>query len=184
MTRGTPRPSGMKTGPKEEPLELKARRGDPRALRAIREGAIVRTNGEHPAPEEMHPPSWVKGNARKYWKEVYPILSKMDVLAVGDCIGLTTLVDVFAYYIQCRNEWDKVGNKTVDYTSKGDSKTCVEMESYFKAFDRFLRIITQYGLTPASRSSLRKVGKDLTPITKDGSENGTVKVSDFFSEVG
>lgn len=136
-----------------------------------------RMNPNEPMPAVLvgsTPPPWVKGKARAAWKQIAAILTEMRVLTVSDVPALALVCDALAEYIEARAGVQKHGmvydSKTVKivHTRDGDE---VEIETLMvrarpevaiaaDAWRRAMMGLTQFGLTPASRSKVSAIGKE------------------------
>lgn len=120
------------------------------------------------------PPSWVKGKARAFWKQIAVILTEMRVLTVSDVPALALVCDALAEYIAARAAVQQHGmtydSKTVKvvHTSDGDE---VEIETLMvrarpevaiasDAWRRAMMGLVQLGMTPSARTKVAAIGDE------------------------
>jgi P27 family predicted phage terminase small subunit len=145
-------------GRKPVPTELKVIRGNP---------------GRRPLPkdEPMPPegdvkcPSWVKGRARRIWKELAPPLAEMGLLTVLDVPMLADLCVVRAEFIKARADVDKRGIEIeyARYDKKGNEFTVTEDNPSVRiasdANKRAKSMEVEFGMSPSSRTRVKAAPK-------------------------
>lgn len=153
-------------GRPKTPTQLKLVRGTQRKDRA---------NPAEPTPKQAAPkdppPTWLSKKARPWWRRIRPLLLRMQVLTEADPVALGLLCDALAEYIAARELVVKEGLTYTSVTESFDDdgervrKTmkrahpAVAIQS--DAWRRAKLMLTEFGLTPASRSKVST--KELGP---------------------
>ena len=144
-----------KRGPKPMPSATQKRLGTYRADR--RAGEII------PAAESPKVPTWVKGRARKCWKEIAPILEENNLLTRLDQVALALLVAPLADYILSREIVEEAANsgdtRFLTTTDKGNIIQHPAVGVMNKAWEKVLKVLIQFGMTPSARASLATATK-------------------------
>lgn len=111
-------------------MAVRGRKPKPVALKILEGYQASRTNFAEPRipAASVKAPSWLKGHALTKWKELAPLLAAAGMFTEGDRSALEQLCD--------------------DYS-------IIRTESCPKAKDRYRRLLTEFGLTPSSRSRLK-----------------------------
>jgi P27 family predicted phage terminase small subunit len=129
------------------PTELKKARGNP---------------GKRPLPEDepklapakgMKPPSFLSKNAQKHWPTIAKHLEEARILTVIDGAALAYYCEQFLKYIAARDVIAAQG--LTMWTPTGFLVERPENAAMDKAHDRMLKILIEYGCTPASRTRVR-----------------------------
>ena len=182
----------MPGGRPPKPTALKALQGNP-GKRPL--------NGNEPRPPAgtVKPPSWLKGKARTAWRWLAAVLEEMGVLTTADPHALGLLCDAYAEYIEARAIVRKLGAVYESRVVKASSKR-VSLEEEAKgeeeadtswsvmirprpevamaadAWRRIHRMLTEFGLTPSSRSKLHPVeAEEKDPFAEFLGRRGTAK---------
>jgi phage terminase small subunit len=92
-----------------------------------------RVNFDEPtyAAGSLEPPAWLRGFGLEHWRELAPILSEAGCLSEGDRAALALLC---ADYDQWRSHPDRSAARV-----------------------RYIRLLTEFGLTPSSRSRVKRL---------------------------
>jgi P27 family predicted phage terminase small subunit len=141
----------------------------PTALKAL-QGTLRpdRVNPHEPKPaalgEEVgrKPPNWIHDlAARRYWRELVPILQAANMLAVTDTTALSVLAVAYGRWRKYEDFLQKHGET---YEAAGQAgalgvlgpailqRPRPEVHMRDKAEDRLLTLLREFGLTPSSRS--------------------------------
>jgi P27 family predicted phage terminase small subunit len=92
-------------------------------------------------------------DALTHWNELAPILRSAGLLTIGDRAALAQLCEDYAIIKRAHNP----------ETLKSMIKNSRAARSFFahvdKAKDRYRRMLTEFGLTPSSRSRIRATGE-------------------------
>lgn len=120
-----------------------------------------RTNPNEPVPDVALPlpPDWLSERARQYWGEIGPILLHMKLVSVADGPAMQLLTENLAEWAEARQA---VHSSGLVYTTVSDSGVMYrprpEVAIASDAMKRSLRMLTEFGLTPASRSKVSALG--------------------------
>lgn len=142
-------------GPRPDPVALKALRGNPGRRRI----------GDCPRPERggdlPDPPEWLDDTARAKWDELVPLLDGMGVLAQIDRDALGRYCDTFSWWRRTRDFLKQSGDTYMLRDDAGNPK-CVQqipqVAIAHKLAGQLSRLEAEFGLTPASRSSIHLAG--------------------------
>jgi len=139
----------MARGPKPAPTALRLLRGD----------RPSRINHAEPiAPVgNTEPPSWLEGAALEKWRELVPLLQKMNLLTDADRDGVGRYCIAFERYVHalgiCRKGLDVMHHKGPNgrIVSSQVSPFASLLRRYADAMDR---AAAEFGLTPSARSRI------------------------------
>ena len=140
-------------GPRPTPSAVQKRRGTYRP---------ERRRGE-PTPEVGVPdaPDWLGPEASEHWSEIAELLDAMGVLALVDQIALGLLCDSLAEYVQAKDIVEQAARagevKFLSTTDKGNVIQHPAVGVKNKAWERTLKMLREFGMTPSARAAL-KVG--------------------------
>ena len=115
-----------------------------------------------PPAETPSVPPWVKGRARKCWKQLAPILEENNLLTRLDQVALALLVAPLADYILAREiveEAAKTETRFLVTTDKGNIIQHPAVGVMNKAWEKVVKILVQFGMTPSARASLATAQK-------------------------
>ncbi len=168
----------MPAGRPPKPTALKLLQGNPGKRK-------LNSEEPKPPTGPVKPPSWLRGRAKTAWKWVAPILEEMGVLTTADPHALALLCDAYAEYIECRAVVRKLGatyesrviktstrrvaanasDEAEDITEaeepfSGDDWSTIirprpEVKMYQDAWRRVHRMLSEFGMTPSSRSKVK-----------------------------
>lgn len=135
-------------GPQKNPTQLEVLRGNPGRRELNQNEPKFEIEDEVPKP-----PPYLSTYAKKEWKRLAPIVYK---------IGLLTKADYSAFAAYCQNyhrwiEAEKIirANKTLTFKDEnGNSKAIPEIKIANEAMQNMLKFAKEFGLTPASRTSV------------------------------
>lgn len=150
-----------KRGPKPTPTKVLKLRGSNR---------VNRRKGE-PEPPEAVPelPAWAAGCAAEVWAELLAELGAVGVTTSADGTTTAMLAEALGQYLEARREYEQDGPTVTAESGALYQHPAVGRAN--KAFERFVKLARDFGLTPASRVGLKAVA--------DGkvSDDGRVKFS-------
>ena len=133
-------------GRKPKPTNVKRLEGNP-GKRPLNE------NEPQPVTDRTTPPSHLSPEAKTEWRRIYPELHAM---------GLANKVDraALAAYCQVYGRWAKyeriVSEKGELYkTAQGNIQTSPALWVVNKALEQMYKYLTEFGMTPASRSRIQ-----------------------------
>ena len=115
-----------------------------------------------PAAESPRVPTWVKGRARKCWKEIAPILEENQLLTRLDQVALALLVAPLADYILAREILEEAAQTETRFLSTTDKGNVIQHPAVGvmnKAWEKVLKVLVQFGMTPSARASLATATK-------------------------
>lgn len=120
-----------------------------------------RTNTLEPVPDIALglPPDWLSPTAKEYWQEIGGLLLQMKLISYGDTAAMTLLCDVLAQWLSVRATLNKRGRVYELLTASGKvyrARPEVVMEA--DLWRRAKTMLTEFGLTPASRSRVSALG--------------------------
>ena len=139
----------------------KGRKPLPTAIKRLRGTFKINPNRENlnePRPPARGPtaPSWLDEYAVQAWDHFADILQEMGLFSVADECALIQLVTAYSRWRQASEKVDQYGMVTVRDGSHGAK--VIERNRYDLIardwFDRFLKLLTEFGLTPSSRSRI------------------------------
>lgn len=111
-----------------------------------------RRNGAEPEPEllnDLAPPSHLSDRSAAVWRDVAPMLRRLQVLTVADVIALEMLCDAVADYRLARSE---LGDDFVSMSAKGSEMISQWLVAKQMSSKRAEAFMGKFGMDPASRS--------------------------------
>lgn len=127
-----------------------------------------RTNKHEPVPAVALPlpPDWLSERARAYWGEIGAVLLNMQVVTAADSLALQLLTETMAEWAEARQAVIGTGSRAgvgLVYEMLTESGQTMrrpnpEVAQASDAMKRALRMMTEFGLTPASRSKVSALG--------------------------
>ena len=143
---------------------MAGRRPKPTQLRKLNGNAGHRAlpTGE-PQPStlsEAAPPEWLPEMGGQFWEELAPMLSSARVLTEFDRPALAALAAVYALwrqsydYLQSNGSWYEAETKTGETVARRHPASIEEAERW----KRLRLMLVEFGLTPAGRSRVARVG--------------------------
>lgn len=147
-------------GPKPIPTQLKILRGNP---------GKQKLNDAEPAPPEdgVSMPPHLGDRAIARWAELLPMLQATRVMTRADVEALARYCDTFEWWLAVREKLKKEGDTYPILNDKGDVKYIAqrpEVSIAHKLAQQLRQLESDFGLTPAARSSL-KVESDVKAET-------------------
>lgn len=105
------------------------------------------------------PPEWLSPMAKEYWSEIGNLLLDMKLISYPDKAALVLLTDVLAQWHSVRVAIAKRG-RVYELLSDGGKvfKARPEVAMEADLWKRALRMLTEFGLTPASRGKVAALG--------------------------
>jgi P27 family predicted phage terminase small subunit len=121
-----------------------------------------RTNPDEPTPEVYlpTPPDWLSERAKEYWAEIGGVLLAMKLSTAADGPALQLLTEALAEWAEARQYVLDNGLSYETYTESGNTmhRPYPQVAIASDAWRRSLRMLTEFGLTPASRSKVSALG--------------------------
>lgn len=123
-----------------------------------------RTNAHEPMPTVLLPipPDWLSDRARHYWGEIGAVLLSMKVCTVADGPALQLLTESLAEWAEARQAVQTRG-LTYDTTTVSGGimrRPNPEVAIAADAWRRALAMLSQFGLTPATRAKVSAQPED------------------------
>lgn len=138
-----------RSGPPPLPTAVKLVRGNPgkRPLPA-----------DEPTPEPgATPPTWMTKAARKYWPDIADQLMAANVLGNIDDKALAVYCETHVQYIKARDALEQFNDNYVYVTHTGSLKVRPEWEMMMACMDKMVKMLVEFGCTPASRTRVKTV---------------------------
>jgi P27 family predicted phage terminase small subunit len=110
-------------------------------------------NEPKPAPIAPTCPAWVNSDGKKLWKFLAPKLERLGLLTEIDGGALACCCNEYGTYVELVREIKKKKVRTFT-TDNGYEAPIPEISMANKAFVNYKAMITEFGLTPASRSRI------------------------------
>lgn len=126
------------------PTKLQELRGNP---------GKRKLNQFEPQPSIRTPtmPSWLSVDAKAEWKKIVPELKKLGILTIVDRVALGAYCQAYAELLAATELINRHGRLLTSDGKVFANPACQLQKS---AFDTVHKFLTQFGLTPASRSRL------------------------------
>ena len=126
-----------------------------------------RANQDEPKPELIsevpRPPSHLNAAAKRKWKELAPVLVNSKLLSVLDLTALEMLCDSYGVFREAHDaifhpvhpRTGKRFRRTLgQYLAGQNSQTTPELSAMNKARDAYKAFMTEFGLSPATRTKV------------------------------
>jgi P27 family predicted phage terminase small subunit len=127
----------------------------PTALKLVTGTARAdRTNGNEPEPQllnDLTPPAHLSERSAAVWREVAPMLRRIQVLTEADVISLEMLCDAVADYRLARQTR---GDDMVTYSHKGSQMLDQWLVAQQACGKRAEVLMGRFGMDPVSRSKV------------------------------
>lgn len=136
-------------GPKPTPTITLRNRGSWRAS--------ARKNEPRLPVEAPEAPNWLKGEAKREWNRLVPILMEAGVLTLADRGALAMTCQSWADYLRAKDVVDKEGI-TVE-TATGGTKVHPAVTIQRAAWAQYIKGCALFGIDPADRSSVKAAPK-------------------------
>jgi P27 family predicted phage terminase small subunit len=144
----------MQRGKKPTPTKLKEIRGNP-GKRPL--------NKNEPKPEITIPkcPTWFGDEATKEWHRITKELYILGLLGEIDRSAISAYCVAYARWVDAEKKLQDIEN-TIHKTKSGNTITAPLLWVANKANDQMYKWLTEFGMTPSSRSRI-----SVTPPNKD-----------------
>lgn len=121
-----------------------------------------RMNPNEPVPEVALPmmPDWLSDKAQQYWEQIGDVLLNMKLVSVGDGPALMMLCDVLAEWVEARQFVLENGSTYTTLSENGSEmhRAYPQVAMASDAWRRAMSMLSQFGLTPSSRSKVSALG--------------------------
>jgi P27 family predicted phage terminase small subunit len=142
-------------GPKPKPTCLKILNGEPNKRR-------INFAEPKPSLKRPHCPSFLSKEAKKEWRRIAPQLERSGVLSKIDGAALAAYCTAWARWVDAERILQKSG--VLVKAPSGFPMQSPLLAIANKAMHQMVKILTEFGMTPSSRSRIR--------IDDSGSEDG------------
>lgn len=159
----------MTKGRKPKPTKLHVLNGNPSKLN-LKDREELEPKPKPTIPER---PEWLTGEGEKMWNKLMPELERIGLMTVVDGEAFTAACQSWSIYVQCQKFLTESGF-TYEYENKAGAVNEIERPQVKigqKALDHFKSFITEFGLTPASRTRIQIKPQD-TDDEMDGLLSG------------
>lgn len=151
----------MTRGRKPKPTHLKVLDGNP-GKRPLNQ------HEPKPPPIPPKPPTWLGPAGKKLWKLLAPQLEKLGLLTTVDGPAFEAVCQSYATWVDCEKYLRKHG-LTYSYTTENGGEYVQqrpEVSIGNKALQAVKAFMTEFGLTPASRSriNMKPPGEEDDPM--------------------
>jgi len=131
-----------------------------------------RTNKKEPKPKPAYnptPPEWLDRKGKIAFRQLAKELNAMQILTTADRMALTLLCDAYSEYREARDiVKDKDNGPTYETINQMGDKMIRARPEVAMAADAWKRVrsmMSEFGLTPSSRSKVSAVGaKEEDPL--------------------
>ena len=143
-----------KNGPKPEPSNMKVLKGTERPCR-------VNKNEPQLPIERSIVPKWLSEQAKEAYLQLSDVLVGMQVLTKADRLALEMLCDAYATYRKATEFVQQNGLTYEMVTKSGDimHRAYPQVAIASDAYKLVRSLMTEFGLTPASRSKVSAQGE-------------------------
>jgi P27 family predicted phage terminase small subunit len=132
----------------------------PTAMKVIKGTAQpCRINKQEPKPEiaSGDAPAWMSAQAKEFYAEIAPYLEKLKVISKGDTAALSLLADTWAEFRQADEvlrSHGKLSYETKNQAGETMHRAYPEVAIKRTAAKHFQSLLSEFGLTPSSRSKV------------------------------
>ena len=123
-----------------------------------------RTNAHEPTSAVLlpTPPAWLSRRAKQYWGEIGAVLLSMKLCTAADGPALMLLTETLAEWGEARQAVNTRGLTYNTTTVSGGTmrRPNPEVTIAADAMKRALRMLTEFGLSPASRGKVSAIGEE------------------------
>lgn len=149
----------MSVGRKKKPQAIKDQEGTSRK---------DRTNVDAPKIEAkvLRPPTWMTKEEKTAFRKLSKFLgSKIFVLTEADDLALQGLISNYSIWVECKKAVVDEGVIYESFTENGVIKRKnPKIEIMNQAWDRLGKLLTEFGLTPASRDKVSSIQPEKADI--------------------
>lgn len=114
------------------------------------------------------PPDYFSGYSLKKWNELAPIFAERNMLSPADLSAFELLCLHYGDAMDLYNAMIDDGGTLAGYFVGKNSQTMGEYLAYHKAMSAYTKMLTEFGLTPASKKKVptQEIVEEDDPITK------------------
>ena len=135
-----------------------ANRPVPTALKIVRgTDQPCRVNPDEPviASDKIIRPPHVKGAAKKFWEQFVPTMQAAGIISNADVPGIEALCRKYAEWNQYQKAAERDG--LIIMKVNGDLVASPYISLAQKSFDSFRLMLTEFGMTPSSRTKVSTI---------------------------
>lgn len=153
------------------PFELHVLKGNPSEL-SKKELRDMNSSGLEPMTD-FSPPPHLSDNQKKVWKELCSKFGSAKILSVMDGLALEMLIDDYSEWLEHRDYLDANGYTTLEEKTGGGTIEKPDPRCSLKhnAHERCVKLLIQFGWTPAARTKVRA----MSPLEEDPLKGGLGK---------
>ena len=121
---------------------------------------------QYAALDDFTPPEWLDDESKGYWVELAKRFSAIRVLTSMDTVALELLIVTYKEWRDCLRYLEANGKSYTTSTTSGDTKYAAypEVGQMQVARNDVLRMLQQFGWTPASRTKVKVLGGEADPM--------------------
>ena len=134
------------TSPRPQPTALKLLKGETRTER-------LNLNEPKPQPNAPNPPEWLSAGALELWHGLAPKLERLGILTEIDGEAFASLCYWYDKFIQATDDIEEQGD--IYQADSGYTQSTAAVTNAQKYFDKALKLMQEFGLTPSSRTKLQ-----------------------------
>jgi len=138
-----------RTGRPKKPTELHKRQG------TYREDRHAADPAGDVSPSVPRCPSWVRDDAKKHWRTIGKMLADYGVMGESFTLALAMLVNALARLIELEKHVERNGHTVSG--SRGSPVPSPEAMALTKAHEQVMKMLREFGVTPASMSAVASV---------------------------
>ncbi len=138
----------MPRGRKQIPTAIKQLRGS-----AKKDPQRINANEPKPQQKKTRKPAWITDqHAKDAWKYYSELLDELGVITVADKMAMEQLAVAYANWRRCQADVDQRG--AVVMNDKGTPTRNPNDIAARDWYDRTLKLLLEFGLTPSSRTRI------------------------------
>ena len=139
----------MATGRKPKPTAIRLLQGNPGKR-------PLNTAEPMPAPKIPSPPDHIKGEARKEWFRISKQLHELGLLTEIDRAALAAYCVAWGRWVEAEEQLTKYGT-VIKSPDKGWLVQSPYLSIANRAMDQMAKLLTEFGMSPSSRSRVQSV---------------------------
>lgn len=146
---------GSKNGPKALPTAMKILKGTDQPCRINKKEPKL-------AVERSLVPEWLSERGQEAYRQLSDVLVSMNVLTKADRMALELLCDAYADYREAKDYLKGKGTTTYETATESGVifRAYPQVGMVSDAYKRIRSMMTEFGLTPASRSKVSAQGEE------------------------
>jgi P27 family predicted phage terminase small subunit len=150
---------------------MRGRKPTPTALRVLRGNPRKRPiNAAEPTPAllaDADPPAWLARAAKKEWRRVAPMLTRLGVLTETDAAALAAYCEAWVTWHTATKAMRKSGMVAERQTENGPVLiTSPYVKIAHEAMSQMRAFLVEFGMTPSARARIHTAAPADKPISK------------------